>query len=182
MNKVQFIMISVFILFFLSSCENDLEVINSFSNEGEMAMQSMKESEIIITDSGLIQVKITAPVIMNYPMADEPYTEFPYGFHSIFFDSDEKPESDLTANYGIYYTQKALWEARDSVEVINKNQEILNTEQLFWDEKKKLIYSNTSVKVTRPEEIIMGEGFESNENFTRWKIKKIQGTIYLKDE
>jgi LPS export ABC transporter protein LptC len=182
MYKAQSLLISVFIALILPSCENDLEIINSFSNKGDMAMQTMKESQIIITDSGLIQVKITAPVIMNYPLADEPYTEFPNGFHSIFFDSEEKPESDLTANYGIYYTQKALWEARDSVEVINKNQEILNTEQLFWDEKKKLIYSNTSVKVTRPEEIIMGEGFESNENFTRWKIKKIQGTIYLKDE
>lgn len=182
MRKVQSILIPVIILLIIFSCENDLEVINAFSNKGDMAMQTMKGSEIIITDSGFVQVKITAPVIMNFPMAEEPYIEFPKGFHSIFFDSDEKPESDLTANYGIYYTRKALWEARDSVEVINRNAEILNTEQLFWDEKKKLIYSNTFVKITRPEEIITGEGIESNENFTRWKIKKIQGTIYLKDE
>jgi hypothetical protein len=41
---------------------------------------------------------------------------------------------------------------------------------------------NSFVKITRPDEVIMGEGFEADETFTRWKIKKIQGTIYLHDE
>jgi LPS export ABC transporter protein LptC len=164
------------------SCENDLETVQSFSDKQEMAMQTMKNAEIIFTDSGLVRVIIKAPEIVNYPNASEPYTEFPGGFHTVFYDSEKNPETDLFAKYGIYYTKQALWEARDSVEVINRDGEILNTEQLFWDEKKKLIYSNTFVKITRPDEIIKGEGFESNENFTRWKITRIQGEIYLKDE
>jgi LPS export ABC transporter protein LptC len=180
-NIMPAIMISI-IAFGNFSCENDLEVINSFSVEGDMAMQTMTNANIIFTDSALLQVKISAPVIQNFPNAEQPYLEFPNGFHIVFFDKNEKPETDLTAKYGIYYNQQALWEARDSVEVINREGEIMNTEQLFWDEKKKLIYSNTFVKITRPDEIIMGEGLEANENFTRWKIKKIQGEIYLKDE
>jgi hypothetical protein len=66
--------------------------------------------------------------------------------------------------------------------VINKEGEVLNTDQLFWDERLKIIYSNAFVKITRPNEVIMGEGFEADETFSRWKIKKIQGTIYLQDE
>lgn len=182
MKKIQSVLIFVFSILIIFSCENDLEVVNAFSSEEDMAMQSMKNSEIVFTDSGLIHVKITAPEINNYPMATEPYLEFPNGFNIIFYDKTEKPETDLSAKYGIYYSQLSLWEARDSVEVINKDGKILNTEQLFWDERKKLIYSNTFVKTTSPDEIIMGEGFESNENFTLVKIKKIQGHIYLKNE
>ncbi len=182
MNKTRSILTSLMVFFLFPSCENDLEVINSFSNDGDLAMHTMNDARIVVTDSGMVQVTINSPIIMNYPHASEPYLEFPQGFQTIFYNKERNPETELTAKYGIYYNQTALWEARDSVEVINREGEILNTEQLFWDEKKKLIYSNTFVTVTRPDEIIVGEGFESNENFTRWKIKKIQGTIYLKDE
>lgn len=182
MSKTQYILISLLTFILLASCENDLEVINSFSNDGDVAMQTMSDADIVVTDSGMVQVTIKAPLILNFPQSSEPHLEFPEGLHTIFYDKEGMPETELTAKYGIYFSQTALWEARDSVEVINREGEILNTEQLFWDEKKKLIYSNTFVKVTRPDEIIIGEGFESNENFTRWKIKKIQGTIYLKDE
>ena len=38
------------------------------------------------------------------------------------------------------------------------------------------------VKITTEDEIIMGEGFESNQSFTKFKIKKIKGTISLDEE
>jgi hypothetical protein len=41
--------------------------------------------------------------------------------------------------------------------------EILNTEYLVWDQKKKIIFSDKKVQVTTPNDIIFGEGFESDE-------------------
>ena len=58
--------------------------------------------------------------------------------------------------------------------------EKLNTEHLFWDEKKEMIYSDVFVKITTKDEIIMGEGLESNQDFSRYKFKKIKGTISVK--
>jgi hypothetical protein len=47
----------------------------------------------------------------------------------------------LVQNMPFITTDKELWEAKDSVVVINQAGEILNTEQLFWDERNKIIYS-----------------------------------------
>ncbi len=165
----------------LISCETDLEVIKSFPEDEHMPSQSMVNAKIQYTDSARLQLRLTAPEIHNYSQSTEKYTEFPRGILAEFFDRQGNIESHLSSNYAIYNTDKNLWEARDSVVVINKDGEILNTEQLFWDEEKKIIYSSSFVKITRPNEVIMGEGFEADQTFNRWKIKKIQGTIYIDD-
>lgn len=170
------------IMFFFASCENDIEVIQSFAGDSRLPRQSMINAEIEYTDSARLQMKITAPEIHNYEYGTDKYTEFPQGILARFFDRDGDLESQLSSRYAIYYMDKELWEAKDSVVVINKEGEILDTDQLFWDERNELIYSNSFVKVTRPDEVIMGEGFEADQTFSTWKIKKIQGTIYLRED
>lgn len=174
--------VAVLMALMIVSCENDIEVIKSFHGDTLMPRQSMINAEISYTDSARIQLRITAPEIHHYTETAEEYTEFPAGVIAEFFDRYGNAESRLSSRYAIHYPGKELWEAKDSVVVINREGEILNTEQLFWDERQQIIYSNSFVKVTRPNEVIMGEGFESDEKFTRWKIKKIQGTIYVHDE
>jgi LPS export ABC transporter protein LptC len=164
-----------------ASCENDIEVIQSFAGDSLVPNSSMVNAVINYTDSARLQMRISAPEIHHYTTSSENYTEFPYGVFAQFFDRDGGVESQLSSKYAIYFSDNDLWEAKDSVVVINKAGEILNTEQLFWDEKNKLIYSNSFVKVTRPNEVITGEGFEADETFSRWKIKKVQGTITLED-
>jgi LPS export ABC transporter protein LptC len=82
----------------------------------------------------------------------------------------------------IEYPDNKILEAKNDVVVINENGEKLNTEQLFWDQKEQKITSNTFVKITRKTEIIMGDGLESNQDFTRYKIKKIRGTLQVKND
>ncbi len=37
------------------------------------------------------------------------------------------------------------------------------------------------MKITTEDEVIFGHGLESNQDFTKYRIKKIKGTINLKD-
>ena len=62
---------------------------------------------------------------------------------------------------------------------VSKKNETLNAEELIWDEKNGKIYSDKFVKITTADEIIYGEGFEANEDFTNYKIKNIKGTINI---
>ena len=45
--------------------------------------------------------------------------------------------------------QTELWEVRDSVVAINENNDILETELLFWDELKDIIYTDKFVALHR---------------------------------
>jgi len=72
--------------------------------------------------------------------------------------------------------------ARNNVVAMNKKGDILNTEELFWDEAKKEIYSIDNVKVTTADWVIFGKGFVSDERFVNWRIKKMSGSFYVDEE
>jgi len=155
----------------LSSCKTDKETVTP----GVTA----KNSEIIYTEEGRIKVKVLAPVTFSYQFAEEPYTDFPEGITVFNFSDSLTIESQLTANYAIYYENKKLWNARYNVVAMNSKGEILNTEQLFWDEQKKIIYSQDMVKITTEDGVTFGEGFESDEMFNDWVILKPTGTYFI---
>lgn len=172
--------ITVFLgIVMLCSCKNDIDVINTFTEIHNLPSQSVRNLETIYTDSGKIQIKLLAPELKRFSNVEEPYIEFPAGIKVVFYDKNQEPESRLTAKYAIYSETNKLWEARDSVIAINNLGDTLNTELLFWDEKKELIYTNKFVKITTENEVIWGEGLEANQEFTDWKIKNVKGTIYI---
>ncbi|UCG28917.1 MAG: LPS export ABC transporter periplasmic protein LptC [Bacteroidales bacterium] len=166
----------------LYSCKNDIEEINTLTSVSNLPTQSIRDFESIYSDSAKIQILVKAPEVNRYGNAAEPYVEFPNGIEVYFYDEFEQVNSMLTAKSALYHESEELWEARDSVVAINVDGEILNTDLLFWDEKRQLIYSNKFVKITTVNEVILGEGFEANQDFTDWVIKKPKGTIYLEEE
>ena len=62
-----------------------------------------------------------------------------------------------------------------------KNGEKLETEKLVWDEANKTIYTDAFVKITTADQVIMGKGLKSNQDFTKYQINEITGTINLKN-
>jgi hypothetical protein len=70
-------------------------------------------------------------------------------------------------------------EVKKNVVVVNEKGEQLNTEHLVWDEKKAKLLSDEFVKITTKEEVIFGTGLEANEDFTKYKIFNIKGTLSL---
>ncbi|MPM10940.1 hypothetical protein SDC9_57277 [bioreactor metagenome] len=55
--------------------------------------------------------------------------------------------------------------------------ELFETEQLFWEQKSEKIYSDSLIKITQEDYIIIGKGFESNQEMTKYQVKQTQGVI-----
>lgn len=142
-------------------------------------IQEVKDIEIIYSDSAMVQTKINAPVLNRYE-SDNPYIEFTKGLKAEFYDDHMVVKSHLTADYGIRYEKLQSMEAKKNVVVINEKGDQLNTEHLIWDEKTAKLYSDDFVKITTADEVLYGNGFVSNQDFTKWKIYKLKGTIPLK--
>ena len=64
---------------------------------------------------------------------------------------------------------------------INEAGEKLETELLFWDQKKELIFTDRFVKITTEDQIIQGYGLESDTRLSKRKIKNLSATIYVSD-
>jgi len=175
---------NVLTFLFLCSCENDIQRINTITSAEILPDATGENYEIIYSDSAVIRVKVIAPEIRQFKSAERPYFEFPKGMTATFFDDSLNVESTIRANYVIYYDEENLWEAKNDVEVKNlKTQEQLNTEHLFWDENKELVYSNTYSRIVNKDGTFYGQkGFEANQSFSWWKLKGTKGTVNVKDE
>ena len=105
----------------------------------------------------------------------------PEGVEMEIYDTLGNISTSLTSNYAIDRAYNQLMEARDDVVVINAKGEKLNTEKLIWNQKTNLITSDVFVKITTEEQIIMGEGLESNQDFSRYRILKPRGIINIEE-
>ena len=146
----------------------------------EATSESGSDIEVLYSDLGRVKAMLTTPTMLRFHTKD-PYTEMPDGLKIVFYDDSLKEESRLTAGYGISYDKSDQMIARNNVEAINEYGDKLNTEELIWNQKTQKISSEKFVKITTKDEIIFGDGFESNQDITNYKIKKIRGTIRLKD-
>ena len=167
------------IMLAFTACENDIEQVNLITSKKKIPSESGKNVLIVYSDSARIKMKLNAVQLDHYD-GENAYVEFPKGVNVFFYNDQNKLESNLKANYAIRYEKSNMMEAKNNVIVINNKGEKLNTEHLFWDEKKEQIYSDVFVKITTKTEIIMGEGLESNQDFSKYKFKKIKGTINVK--
>ncbi len=169
-------------MLFLSCKKNDLEIVRALTFKDTIPTMSVWDLETIYTDSGRIKLKIQAPLVERYSEDVNKKIYFTQGILVHFYNKDGVKESFLSSKYAIYHEKENLWEASDSVVVVNSEGEILNTELLFWDEQAKRIYSSKFVKITTVSDVIHGEGFEADQSFSTWKIKKMTGTIFHKDQ
>ena len=67
--------------------------------------------------------------------------------------------------------------ASDNVVLISSQGKRMNTDELIWDEAKNKIYTEKRVIITTEKQVIEGEGFESNPDFSEYFITKINGTF-----
>ena len=175
---------SIFIMvmmFALTSCTK-LETSKYRSKKNDtLATKEIAENVVIeYTDSGLLKAKIKSPLLLAMKNVRDPYVEMPKGIQAEFYGNNGKVESYLLSEYGISYQNKKRVVVRRNVRVLNIKCEKLETEELTWDQEKGRIFTNKFVTITTPDQIITGEGMESNQSFTDWEILNVSGTINRK--
>lgn len=163
-------------LFFLFSCSKESpEKIGAIKDRSKMAQLHATEITTIISDSGITRYRISASQWDIFDRADQPHWNFPKGIHFEKFNLDLKVDANIHSNYARYNINEGKWELRGKVRATNLQGELFETEQLFWSEREKRIYSDSLIKITQVRHIITGIGFESDESMTRYTIRRPQG-------
>ena len=138
---------------------------------------------MITSTNGEKQYRFYTPLMERYEFAREPYMEFRRGIDVITYDSVGGVKSTLIADYAIFLENQQLWEAKGNVVATNDQGQKLETQQLFWNQKTRRVYSNVDSKVTQPSgDVIVGEGFESDEEFNDWVFRRTKGKVLVDSE
>src|SRR5665811_1152505 len=156
----------------LISCENKIRVIPK-SDLLTLPSQTVKSFETVLYDSGRIQMILYSPLVERYDKVGPPYSEFRSGIKVDLYNGQKNPVAKVTSKYAKYTNADNLWELRDSVVVLNENNEKLETEVLFWNQEKDLIHTDRFVKITSEDQVTQGIGFESDSHLKRRRIFEV---------
>lgn len=166
--------------FFILSCENDTKKINDWTTNKTMKEEA---TDVVsyISDHGIMKAKLTAP-FMNRVLEDTVYIEFPKSLHIDFYDSSQHIETTLDARYGKYFESLNKAYLRDSVVVINVSGDTLKSPDLWWDQNKRMFYSDKVAQYnTKDKHIYGGKGLEATQDLKSVIFKDATGTLQVSD-
>lgn len=167
-----------FVCLFAFSCENDINEVNALFSKKETQVETATGVEMLYSDSAILELRIVTPKMLRHFKEKDPFQEFPEGLTIDFFDDKGKEvTARMTARYAERFENSNKFIVQDSVVWRSQKGEQLETEELIWEEQEDRVHTNKFVVVRREGEIIYGHGFDSNKDFTRWKIRAIEGRI-----
>lgn len=167
---------SLFTLFFLVSCKNDLQN-TTVENDNLSARTDVgKDIEVNYSEKANRAAILTAKTMVK--QEDTAYkTYFPEGIILKLYDSMGKISSTMTAKYGEHDHKTNQMKARDSVLVVSADGRILKSQELIWMENERKMQSFGQVEIRNKNEIIYGDTLLADENLKRYVVKKIRGIV-----
>ena len=167
----------------LLACKNDIKEVNALAEREKRPDMTGENLELVYSDSARIKYRVLAPEYIKVNIEKEKYEEFPKGIHVLSYDPAGKMIGSIKAKYAKKLEDEMLWEARNEVVIINAEGKKLETELLYWDMKKELIYSDRYVKLSADGQIIEGNnGFHSDQNLNHPVFENISGSIEVEKQ
>ena len=154
------------VAFVVYSCKGKLAEADAV-NLGETPVQSVDDMFIVQTENSVIQLRAEAPLMERYENDTLSYELFPKGISVFGYTEDGLLETEITADNAkhLYYKDgRETWEAFGNVVVKNLiNQETMETDTLYWDQKNERIYTHCYVRMYSPDGFAQGYGMESDQ-------------------
>lgn len=168
-----------------TACSNEVEEINQLLAEDlQTNVERGKNIRIFYSDSASVKVIINAPVLERYNAYNDSKDVFPKGILIEFLNEQKVVDSWLKADNAVREARTSKVTAKGNVIFYNAKNEKLETPELIWDEKERIVYTEKIVRITQAEkgDTTYGFGFQANQDFSRIEIKKkVQGKMNVTD-
>lgn len=164
------------LLLLVSACHDEVKVnVASRINPKLMPMMTTKNVSTLISDSGVVQYKIVAPIWKVYEEVDTPYWSFPEGLYLQKYDPYFQVIATVAADSARFFSKLKIWRLDGHVEMTKAPADLFQTEQLFWDQARKKIYSDSFIHIETTTHVLEGMGFESDDRLSSYRVIKPQG-------
>ncbi|HLT53069.1 MAG TPA: LPS export ABC transporter periplasmic protein LptC [Flavobacteriaceae bacterium] len=160
----------------LFSCKNNFSEVQKIGLSENEPIGVAEHFNMKYTDSGKIKANLIGDKMLDFTNRDFAFMEFPDGAHLELFD-DQNQKSNVVADYAIVYSETDIVDMQGNVVLSTATGDTLFAEQLFYDKEKEWLYTNKPVTLKTKSDIINGNGFDSNRNFTNAEVLEITGMI-----
>lgn len=135
---------------------------------------------MINTEDGNLAYKVNADQMKRFEAPDSSFLMLEKGVYvESFSDSTMVVTSTLKGDRAYYSENKKIWKINGNVIGVNvEDGKTLTTEELFWDEKTRKIYSFVYSRYDDGEQVMIGEnGFYANEDLSHIKFNGSLGSM-----
>ena len=174
---------AVCLIVLLAACSGSkTEVAQGYDSVDSMPSLYTRDVNTLISDSGITRYRIEADVWYMYESDEKnAYWYFPEGIYVEQFDSTFRPQTIIRGDTAWYLKPQQMWQLNGNVHIENIDGRKFDTPQIFWNQKTRRIYSDSSIRITSDEEVIEGVGFESNEHITKYTILRTTGIFTVEN-
>ena len=138
----------------------------------EGPINSAMDIHILHSDSAVLRSEITAPKQLEFANGN---LEFPEGIDIQLFNVNGLLETTLRADRGFFMRDQNLYRGEGDVQVKNLSKDQrLQTEEIFWNQAEKKIYTEKFVTIQERQTIFNGTGMEADDSFSNYRLKKVR--------
>ncbi len=177
MRRLPVIAIILSIILSLWSCHEERHSFVANVVGDRVPTMTTYDVSTFISDSGYTRYHITTDLWQMFEDATEPFWRFPTGLFLQQYDQAFRPSASVVCDSATYFSRKRLWQLDGHVVMVNTLRDSFLTQQLFWDQSKQKIYSDSFIHIVRSDRIIEGYGFTSNQNMTAYTVNRPTGII-----
>ena len=170
--------VTVFTVTMLFSCKNNFKEVQKIGISENEPIGIAEHINLKYTDSGKVQAHLISDKMVDFSNLDFAYSEFPEGLILHLFNDDNQ-KSTIVSDYAIVYDKTNLIDLQGNVVLTTHDDKKLNAEQLYFDQEKEWLFTNKPVKFADNDQIINGNGFDSNMDFSTARVLEITGIVYI---
>ena len=165
----------------LTSCEeNDIAKVKAMFDEKEVDVEVADSVQFIYKEDQYARAVVTGKTVKRYTRTQNKL-EFTDGLIVLFYDQ-LKLISVLQADFAENNDSEQKVLVSGNVYMESAKYERMETQELTWDMRAKRVYTDKAIKIRTPDHIIYGVGFDSDEDFSNYTIRKVNGIVSVSDD
>lgn len=182
-----FPIIFLFSLLCLFACEEKVDhSAPAVSDRDSASMMVSWGVNTLISDSGVMRYRMIAERWEVNTVKNPSFWKFDKGLVLEEFDEQFHVQAYITCDTAWYYDQLRIWELRGNVSIRTNDGTRFLSEELFWNQYEKKLYSYKYSKLTTADSHMEGTHFESDEpdnqgNLNHYIIDNTKGYFKASD-
>lgn len=163
-------------VFLTTGCESNFKEVQKINYSEFIPSGEAEDFNLKYTDSGRIKSILVSPKMLDYATVEFPFTEFPKGIHVTMYDANGK-RTFITSEYAVTFKGTDLIDLQKNVRIFNESGQLLETQQLYFDQKNEWFFTEKKFKFTDPKGVSYGEGIDFSKDFKIVNSQRINGAI-----
>ena len=171
-----FPVVTAFVVTLFFGCESNFKEVQKINFSEFVPSSDADKVNLKYTDSGVIKAILVSPKMLEFSSIDFLFTEFPKGIDVTLYDNKAK-KTFITSNYAMSYKMTGIIDLQGKVKIKSENGQMLETEQLYYDQKNEWFFTEKKFKFTDSKGASNGQGIDFSKDFKVINSQRIAGEI-----